>query len=232
MGHGVTVGSELLSEVPFLNCTLETLSDRDRLYVDKLTNLEVSWSNTVADWQEILWCDLEFSQSILGWKVMLQVVANLRFLHLLHLCLTNTKLNRVDAVFLHSLHLRDLASVELNNSTWLERTPFVPEVCATDFVAKRTDTSAFSVRCFGRLDLKLSVNLLLKAFKCLHLVGLAKLSGPGDSLVVQTALLGEGQVSVACLFELSNRLWFGHDLSREHSQLGGEEGLHGAEVLQ
>lgn len=149
-------------------------------------------SYTIAYWEEVLWCDLKLSQVLFGREIVLEEVTDLRFLHLLDLCLTDTDLNRVNAVFLNSLDLCDLTAIKLNNSARLKRAPLVPEVCATDLVAQRADTSTFSVRGFSWLDLELSVNLLLKALECFHLVSLAVLSGLSDSLVIKTALFGEG----------------------------------------
>lgn len=70
---------KLLREVPLLDGSLEALTDRDRLDVDVLADLEVSGTDAVADRQEVFWCYLELDKVFLGWQIMLQIMAGLRF---------------------------------------------------------------------------------------------------------------------------------------------------------
>jgi len=96
----------------------------------------MSWTKHVPDWQKVFTSYLELSQMILWWESKLQEMANLWFLNVLHIWLSNTNLDSIDTVLVFLLHLSYLASIDLYNSTWMSFTPSIPEMSASNLVSK------------------------------------------------------------------------------------------------
>jgi hypothetical protein len=90
------------------------------------------------------------------------------------------------------------------------------------FVAEYANSSTFASGCLGRLNLKLLVDFLFKAFKCVNLVRLAVFLRFSDTLVIKTTFLCQGEIRISCCLELSYRFRLGYYLSREHSQLSSK----------
>lgn len=157
------MGCSLTTEVPSLHGSLITLTLRDSLDIDKLTDLEMTRAQAVADWKEVLWCNWEFSQVSLGWQVEFKEVTSLGLLQILHSFLTHTNLNRVDSVLLKSLDLCDLASINLEDSAWNYLTPLVPEVCHAHFISKEANSSGVAISSSSLLKLELLINFVFKA---------------------------------------------------------------------
>lgn len=74
------MSSPLTAEVPTLHGTLITLTLRESLHINKLTDAEMARSQTIADREEILWCDHEFGQVLLRGQVEFQEMTCLRLL--------------------------------------------------------------------------------------------------------------------------------------------------------
>ena len=75
---------------------------------------------------------------------MLEEVTNLLLLELMGWLRAYSYLDSVVAISLLSLYLCNLRPVELNNRTANNRSPFVPEVRASDLVTKNTDSLAMA----------------------------------------------------------------------------------------
>jgi hypothetical protein len=136
MSSGVTMRSSLSAEVPSFHNTLVSFTFTCGNHIDELPWSEMSWTKHVPDWQKVFASYLELSQMILWWESILQEMANLWFLNVLHIWLSNTNLDRVDTVLVFLLDLSYLASIDLYNSTWMSFTPSIPEMSASDLVPK------------------------------------------------------------------------------------------------
>jgi hypothetical protein len=72
-------------------------------------------------------------------------MASLRLLQVLEALLTTADLYGVVPVLLESLHLSDLAPIDLYDSAWYDLTPLVPEVSHADLVAKQAHSLALAI---------------------------------------------------------------------------------------
>lgn len=189
MSFTVTMRVLLRSEVPLFNCTLETFTLGDRLYIDKLANLEVTRSQTVANRQEVLRGHLEFTEVSLRGQVVLEQVADLRFLHLGDVLLADTDLDSIDAVFLLCFDLRDLAPVKLHNSAGSQLSPLVPNVSHTDLVAHNSASLAQSVSWFTGCHGELGIDFLFETLESLDVVLYTVFLRLDHCLVVNSSLL-------------------------------------------
>lgn len=105
----------------------------------------MAWAETVANGQEILRSHHELSQHLLGRKVVFQEMASLRLLQVLKALLTTAYLYGVVPVLLESLHLSDLAPIDLYDGAWHDLTPLVPKVSHPDLVAKQAHSLALAI---------------------------------------------------------------------------------------
>lgn len=132
--------------------------------VDPLSNFEVSWSQAVANRQEVLRRDLELGQVGLGRQVELQEVADLGLVDLMGRLVADANLNRIDAVFLLRFHLGHLASVQLDDGARDQGAPLVPKVGHSDLVADHSGALAIPTRGLRHFQLRiLLVDLVLEA---------------------------------------------------------------------
>ena len=99
---------------------------------------------------------------LLLWEVVFKEVSSLRFFQVLQALLTAPNLDSIAAVFLLSLDLSDLASVDLDNSAWYELTPLVPKMSHTDLVSDQASSLAFTILRGCLLNLVLAVDLIFK----------------------------------------------------------------------
>jgi len=219
------VGGTLTTEVPTLHGTLITLTLGDGLNIYELPDTEVTGAQVVSNGEEVLWCNQELSQMPLGWQVVLEEVSSLRLLQVFQALLTTSDLDSVAAVFLKSLDLCDLASVDLDNSAWYELTPLVPEMSHSYLVSDQTSPLALTILRGSLLKLVLLVDLILKRHKCFSLVCQAMSVGCGERTVVKDLCLLE--VLVTNLMELCNRqfLFLGSSRCEEPDWLCQEDGL-------
>ena len=72
-------------------------------------------------------------------------MSSLRLLQVLEALLTTADLHGVVPILLDSLHLCDLAPVDLNDGAWHDLTPLVPEVRHADLVAEQADPLALAI---------------------------------------------------------------------------------------
>lgn len=182
---------ELPVEVPPLHDSCKTFTDRHRLYINKLADFKVSWSNHITNRQEVFRCYFKLSKVSFDWQIMLQKVANLRLFHLSDLLFTTTDLNRVSPVFLLSFNLCDLTAIKLDDCARLQLSPFVPKMRAANFVTQSSNPHRVSSCCLSGLNLELSINLFFKTFKSLHLVCNAILASVGYSIIIQAVFLSQ-----------------------------------------
>ena len=77
-------------------------------------------------------------------QIVFQKVANLSLVQSMCLPLTDTKLERVEAVLLGCLDLDNLASIDLDHGARYNSAPLVPEVRHAHLVAKQTDTPSIA----------------------------------------------------------------------------------------
>ena len=131
----ITVRSLLSAEVPPLHDALEPFALACSLYINPLTKLEVSRTQKVPNWQEILRSDWKLGQVSLWWQPILQIVASLWLLDLVKQLFTASNLDGVETICLLSLNLDDLAPVNLEHSTRHMHAPSIPEMSASDLVA-------------------------------------------------------------------------------------------------
>lgn len=186
LGH--TVRRILHSETPSFNSSLKafTFAGWDR--VDKLSNFEVARSKAVTDWQEVFFWNFEFSNMSLRGKIIFQKMSNLGLVHFLRKYFANSDLNRVNSIPLLSLNLCYLASIKLNNGTWLEFTPFVPEMGHSNLVAQHTRSGWVSVNLLGRHDWELLVDIIFEWAPGLDIICDTELTWANNLLVVEATL--------------------------------------------
>lgn len=98
---------------------------------------------------------------------MLEKMANGGFFLSVWQSLANSYLYCIASIFLFHFHLCYLASVDLDDSAWDDFAPFIPIVSHANLVAHQTCSLAVSCSWFTRLKLKLLVDFVFKACKCL-----------------------------------------------------------------
>lgn len=160
----------LSGEVPALHGALVTFTLGGRLHIDELPDTEVARTETETDRKEVLWGNWELGEVLLGWEVVFQVVAGLGLAEGLQAVLTNTNLDRIDAVLILCLYLSDLASIDLQDGARHDLAPLVPEVSSPYLVAKQASPLAKSVSRSCLFELELRVNLVLKGAEARPLV--------------------------------------------------------------
>jgi hypothetical protein len=157
-----TMGSSLTREVPSLHSTGSSLTFGSALYIDQLSDGEMSGSEAVANRQEGFRGDLEFSKVVLGGEVVFHEVTDLRFLDLVRVSASDTDLNSVNSILFQSFNLSDLASIYLNDRARDSHSPFIPVMSHAHLVANQTSSLTFVSRRFGLFEAKVSVNFCLK----------------------------------------------------------------------
>jgi len=135
MRFRIAVRSLLSAEVPPLHDALEPFALACSLHINPLTKLEMSRTQQIANWQEILRSDWKLGQVSLWRQPILQIVASLWLLDLEKWLVTASNLDGVVTFCLLSLNLDDLAPVNLEHSTGHMHAPSVPEMSAPDLVA-------------------------------------------------------------------------------------------------
>ena len=139
---------------------------------------------------------------LLWWEVVFKEVSSLRFFQVLQALLTAPNLDSIAAVFLLSLDLSDLASVDLDNSAWYELTPLVPKMSHSDLVSDQASSLAFTILRGCLLNLVLAVDLIFKWHICFSLVWQTMSVRSGKRAVVKN--LGLLQILEANLMQLRN----------------------------
>jgi len=165
----VSMGRVIHREVKPLDGTLRSLSFRNSLHIDTLSQTKVSRSKAVSDREEILRGHFELDHVSFCWQVVLHKMSSLRFLYLVGVLLANTHLDSVDAVVFERLYLGDLATVDLDNSAGSQLTPLVPEMSHPDFIPDQACPFGQVGGCFGLLDRELGVDFGLKRTEIGHL---------------------------------------------------------------
>lgn len=160
-------------------------------------------AEAVANGEEILWSHHELSQHLLGRKVVLQEMSSLRFLQVLETHLTTTDLYGVVPVLLDSLHLSNLAPIDLYDGARYNLTPLVPEVSHPYLVSEQTRSLALAILWGCLRYLILRVELILKRCECLSLIRLSMSRWGGKGIVVKNLPLIE--VLIPDLVQLRNR---------------------------
>jgi len=138
-----SMGSSLTREIPPFHSSLETFTFGSTLHVNKLSNGEVSRPQAVANGKEGFGGDGELSHVLLGRKVVLHEVTNLRLGNLMGVSAADSKLNSVHAVLFHCFNLSNLTSVHLYDGAWDSSSPFIPVVSHTNLIANQTSTLTF-----------------------------------------------------------------------------------------
>jgi len=165
----VSMGCVIHREVKPLDGTLRSLSFRNSLHIDTLSQTKVSRSQAVSDREEILRGHFELDHVSFCWQVVLHKMSSLRFLYLVGVLLAYTDLDSVDAVVFEGLYLGDLATVDLDNSAGSQLTPLVPEMSHADFIPDQACPFGQVGGCFGLLDRELGVDFGLKRTEIGHL---------------------------------------------------------------
>lgn len=154
-----TMRSSLTREIPSLHSTLETFTFGCSLDVNQLSDREVSRSEAVAYRQESFRRNLEFGQVVLSGKVVFHEVADLRFLHLVRVSVSDSNLNGIDSILLNSFYLSDLASVDLYDSARDRSSPLIPVVSHSHLVADEASTLTFVSSRLALFKAEVSVDL-------------------------------------------------------------------------
>ena len=100
----------------------------------------MSWPQTIADRQEILWRNFELLHMPFRRQVILEEVADLRLLDFMGRFRSDSYLDSIVAIFFFGLYLCDLTSVELNNRTASKLSPLVVKVRASDLVTENANS--------------------------------------------------------------------------------------------
>jgi len=152
-----TMGSSLTREVPSLHSTSMTFTFGCTLHVNQLSDCKVPRSETVTYRQECFRRNLKFGQMLLSGEVVFHEVANLRLFHLVRVSVSDSNLNGIDSIVLHSFYLSDLASVDLYDGTGNRSSPFVPVVSHSHLVADKASTLTFVSTRLALFEAELSI---------------------------------------------------------------------------
>ena len=137
MGFGVTVGVELLSEVPSFDGSRESFSFRGSDYVHILSDLEMSRAEHVSERQQILMCDPELSEILLMRHLSPQTMAQDRLLHMLMaIHLPSPDLDRIIAFLRDPLDMCDLIPINEQHRRRMPHSPPIVELGHTHLISQ------------------------------------------------------------------------------------------------